>query len=181
MLEGQLRHAGAFAQLLGEGPGVVFDLGSGGGLPALPAALAAPGWRWVLIEAQLRRVDLLRSAVRHLGLADRVAVRHERAESTGRDPQCRGAADVVTARSFGPPAVVAECAAPLLRVGGRLVVSEPPVRSDRWPVAAVGAVGVGRAVHHEVDGFGFAVLVLERPCPGIYPRRPGIPGRRPLF
>ena len=79
-LEDQLRHTGAFSQLLGGGPGAVFDLGSGGGLPALPCALARPAWCWVLVEAQLRRVDHLRSAVRRLDLADRVEVVHGRAE-----------------------------------------------------------------------------------------------------
>lgn len=177
-LEQQVRHAGAFAHLLGEGPGVVFDLGSGGGLPALPCSLERPAWRWVLIEAQQRRADHLASAVRRLGLTDRVEVVHARAEDVGRVR--RGEADAVTARSFGPPALVAECAAPLLRVGGRLLVSEPPDRSaDRWPAEGLAVVGLGPAEVREVDGWGFARSVLHRPCPERYPRRPS--ASKPLF
>ena len=180
-LEDQLRHSGAFAQLLGDGPGVVFDLGSGGGLPALPSALAAPAWSWVLVESQLRRVDHLTSACRRLGLWERVIVVHARAEAVGRDPKYRGTADVVTARSFGPPGVVAECAAPLLRVGGRLLVSEPPAAPWRWPEEPLGLLGVSALGPRIVDGYSFVELAQVAPCPPAYPRRPGIPARSPLF
>ena len=181
-LDEQLRHAGAFTQLLGEGPGVVFDLGSGGGLPALPCALALPTKRWILIEAQQRRADHLVSAVRRLALTDRVEVLHARAEDVGRDPARRGTADAVTSRSFGRPAAVAECAAPLLRVGGQLIVSEPPAPgAGRWPGAGVAKLGFGLAQGVVVDDFGFARLVLGSECPERFPRRPGIPERSPLF
>jgi 16S rRNA (guanine527-N7)-methyltransferase len=180
-LEDQLRHAGAFTQLLGEGPGVVVDLGSGGGLPALPCALAAPTWTWVLVERQLRRADHLVSACRRLELGDRVEVVHARAEDVGREPSYRATADVVTARAFGPPAVVAECAAPLLRVGGRLLVSEPPDGVDRWPEDGLAHVGLSAAVVRVVNGYVVAELVQARLSPEAYPRRPGIPGRSPLF
>jgi 16S rRNA (guanine527-N7)-methyltransferase len=180
-LEDQLRHAGAFTQLLGEGPGVVFDLGSGGGLPALPAALAAPAWSWVLVESQLRRVDHLTSACRRLGLSDRVIVVHARAETVGRDPKYRGTADVVTARSFGPPGVVGECAAPLLRVGGRLLVSEPPAVRVRWPEEGLELLGMSPRGPRIVDGYSFVEVAQVAPCPPVYPRRPGIPARSPLF
>ena len=180
-LDQQLRHAGAFTQLLGGGPVVVFDLGSGGGLPALPCALAMPESRWVLIESQQRRADHLASAVRRLDLVDRVEVLHARAEDVGRDPERRGQANAVTSRSFGPPAVVAECAAPLLRVGGRLLVSEPPEAEDRWPGDGLAAVGLGLVTREEVDGLGFVVLVQEARCPASFPRRSGVPERSPLF
>jgi 16S rRNA (guanine527-N7)-methyltransferase len=178
-LDEQLRHAGAFTQLLGEGPGVVFDLGSGGGLPALPCALEAPSWSWVLIESQLRRADFLVSATRRLGLTDRVEVLHARAETVGRER--RGGSDAVIARSFGPPAVVAECAAPLLKVGGRLLVSEPPGGEDRWPEAGLAMVGLGPAAPVIVDGRSFVVVAQVAPCPAAYPRKSGIPAKTPLF
>ena len=167
--------------MLGEGPGVVFDLGSGGGLPALPCALAQPAWRWVLVESQLRRVDHLVSACRRLGLSERVEVVHARAEDVGRDPAFRGTGDVVIARAFGPPAVVAECAAPLLRVGGRLLVSEPPEARGRWPEEGLDQVGLAPAEPRVIDGYAFVSLGLAAVCPSAYPRKAGIPAKSPLF
>ncbi|MET0158436.1 MAG: RsmG family class I SAM-dependent methyltransferase [Acidimicrobiales bacterium] len=167
--------------MLGDGPGVVFDLGSGGGLPSLPCALAAPAWTWVLLERRLRRADHLASACRRLGLADRVEVIHARAEDVGRDPSYRSTGDVVTARAFGPPAAVAECAAPLLRIGGRLLVSEPPDSVDRWPEDGLAQVGLSSAVHREADGYAIAELGQASACPDRYPRRAGRGVRKPLF
>jgi 16S rRNA (guanine527-N7)-methyltransferase len=177
----QLRHAGAFTQLLGEGPGVVFDLGSGGGLPALPCALAEPRWSWVLIEAQQRRADFLQSAVRRLDLTDRVEILHARAEDVGRDPERRGSADAVMSRSFGPPAVVAECAAPLLKVGGRLLVSEPPDGPDRWPTKDLAVTGLGEVAARAIEGAHLVVMRQERSCPTRFPRRAGLAASDPLF
>ncbi len=111
-----------------------------------------------------------------------MAVVEDRAERVGRDPARRGMADLVVARSFGPPAVVAECAAPLLRPGGVLLVSEPPgeVDGDRWPGAPLGELGLGtsRGIR---DGYGYRAMVQVRPCPDRYPRRVGVPAKRPLF
>ncbi len=176
------RQAEAVATTLGDGPGRVADLGPGGGLPSLPAALARPAWSWVLLEAQLRRADFLRQAVRRLALGDRVEVRHVRAEAAGRALDLRGTCDAVVARAFGPPAVVAECAAPLLRVGGRLVVSDPPeAGAGRWPPDALADLGLGTPRPVDVDGFHLTVLAQASPCPDRFPRRPGIPERQPLF
>jgi 16S rRNA (guanine527-N7)-methyltransferase len=143
--------------------------------------LADPSWSWVLIESQQRRTDFLRLAVRRLGLEDQVEVLHARAEDVGRRPARRGTADAATSRSFGPPAAVAECAAPLLKVGGRLLVSEPPEGPDRWPYDGLAPLGFSPATSPEADGLRFVELTQTTPCPQRYPRKAGIPAKSPLF
>lgn len=167
-----------------EGP-LVLDLGSGGGLPGLVVATQWPEARLVLLEAQGRRAAFLGGAIRTLGLGGRVSVRHVRAEEFGRDPSGRGCFDLVLARSFGPPAVTVECAAPLLRTGGWLLVSEPPEQSQdeamrRWPAGAIGQLGLRPAERIHGD-FEYRVLRQEEPCPERFPRRNGVPAKRPLF
>lgn len=182
-VEGHIEHAAGFLQAVGEPPpSCVVDLGSGGGVPGLALAVAWPGARLCLLESNERRALFLARASAQLGLDGRVVVAHARAEDAGRDPAWRAWADVVVARSFGPPAVTAECAAPLLQVGGRLVVSEPPEGDgERWPadgLAQLGLVPVSRFV----QAFSrFQVLRQEEPCPESYPRRVGVPAKRPLF
>ena len=80
----------------------------------------------MLLEANERRSAFLKRAVDRLALSDRVSVLQERAEICGRDPEWRASFDGAIARSFGRPAVLAECTAPLLKVGAWVVVSEPP-------------------------------------------------------
>jgi 16S rRNA (guanine527-N7)-methyltransferase len=152
----------------------VVDLGSGGGVPALPLALAWPESRWLLVEANGRRARFLVRALHSLGLDARAEVRAVRAEVLGRDPAQRGRHDLVVARGFASPAVTAECGAPFLAVGGGLLTSEPPdIRA--WPEGALAALGL------VPEGRRGSVMVLrqEAPCPGRFPRRD--PRKRPLF
>lgn len=163
-------------------PARAADLGSGGGLPGLPLALTFAGCRWALVESMARRAQFLRRAVEMLELGDRVEVVEVRAELVGHSPTARGAFDLVVARSFGPPGVVAECAGPLLRVGGRVVVSEPPGGAPaRWPVDGLGILGMTPGPALVAGGAAFQLLCQEGPCPDRYPRRVGIPAKRPLF
>jgi 16S rRNA (guanine527-N7)-methyltransferase len=187
-LEAHLEHSLRFQSAAARGafsPRRAVDLGSGGGIPGLVLASMMEETSWFLVDSQLRRTDWLREAVGRLGLGERVEVVHRRAEDLGRDPRFRSVNDLVVSRSFGPPAVVAECGAPLLVVGGRLVVSEPqPSRDDRfehlsrWASDPLRQLGL---VRQEASDARFAVLEQVRPCPERFPRRPGVPSRKPLF
>lgn len=180
---GHIEHAAGFVQAVGEPhPTEVVDLGSGGGIPGLVVALAWPGATVRLLEANQRRAVFLASAVAALELGDRVVVGHARAEEAGRDRAWRGRADAIVVRSFASPAPTAECAAPLLRVGGRLVVSEPPeVELDRWPAEPLAILGLRPLSRMEQAFSRFQVLRQDRECPDRYPRRSGVPAKRPLF
>lgn len=173
-------HAQGFLDVLAELPegSLVVDLGSGGGIPGLVIAEARPDLRVLLLDSLERRVALLTEAVVAMNWEGRVIAELARAEDTGRSPQWRGQADAVTARSFGPPATVAECAAPLLRVNGILVVSEPPEASDRWPADGVALVGLA---DEGAPVAGMRRLRQTALCPETYPRRVGMPAKRPLF
>ncbi|HVX20820.1 MAG TPA: RsmG family class I SAM-dependent methyltransferase [Acidimicrobiales bacterium] len=226
-LAGHLANALGFAAVVGSVRGVVdgdenapasvLDLGSGGGLPGLVLGSCWPVTRITLVDANERRTDFLDRAVRTLGVGDRLTVQRGRAEEVGRRPEQRGAYDLVVARSFGPPATTAECAAPFLRVGGLLVVSEPPPphvaegapllpTGGRWPADGLARLGMApvqpephavtievvtvKAVTIEATSeepeadeatFHFQVIRQQTECPEQYPRRVGVPAKRPLF
>jgi 16S rRNA (guanine527-N7)-methyltransferase len=219
-IERQLSHAQGFVRVARRlaSPSLteprIVDLGSGGGLPGLVVAEAWPEARLVLLEANRRRAAFLATALQRLALEARVEVLQARAEVAGRQDGHRGVYDGVVARSFGPPAVVAECAAPLLHPGGWLVVSEPPIpggaagtnpsgvqadgeaavdtgsnrdgrvvrpgAGDRWPPKGLSLLNLDplESVHED---FEYQVLRLTLPCPDRYPRRDGVPAKRPLF
>ena len=176
-------HSAGYASVLGTEPDVVVDLGSGGGVPGLVLAVERwPEARMTLLDASQRRCTYLELCVVDLDLGDRVDVLWARAEEAGGSPQLRAAADAVVARSFGPPAVTAECAAPLLRVGGVLVVSEPPGGpGDRWHPEGLAQLGLAQEATAVVEGATFTRLRQVEACPPTYPRRAGVPARRPLF
>jgi 16S rRNA (guanine527-N7)-methyltransferase len=180
-VDDQVRHSLLFGLMISTFSGAAVDLGSGGGLPGLVLARHWPESSWLLLDGNRRRTEWLARAVSTLAMADRVQVRCSRAEETGRDPALRFTFDLVTARGFGPPAVTAECAAPLLAPGGVLVVSEPPGGDpSRWPAAGLDQLGLA------ADGLVVSPAAFQRlrrvaPCPSRFPRRVGVPAKRPLF
>jgi 16S rRNA (guanine527-N7)-methyltransferase len=176
-----LEHARAFRDAV-RPPEYALDLGSGGGVPGLALALWWPDARWVLLDGGERRAVFLADAVEKLGLGNRVAVVHAAAESAGRDECYRATFDLVVARSFGPPSVVAECGAPLLREGGHLVVSEPPaLDAARWPADKLDRFGLEVGNGPRSQHGAVVVLRQRRLAPPEIPRRAGIPARRPRW
>jgi 16S rRNA (guanine527-N7)-methyltransferase len=174
----------AFEAEFGRSPNGVLDLGSGGGVPGLVLASCWPGGWMLLLDSNSRRTEFVLSELGPQDDVEKVEVVTGRAEEVGRDPRLRGRLELVTARSFGAPAVAAECGAPFLAVGGVMIVSEPPGdRSlDRWP--APGLVDLGLEPSTKVrfnDAFGFQVLLKTAETSSRFPRRIGVPTKRPLF
>jgi 16S rRNA (guanine527-N7)-methyltransferase len=145
--------------------------------------MRVPSVRLRLVEGSTRRSTFLRAAVERCGFESHVEVVAVRAEVAGRRAELRGGHTVVVSRLFGSPAETAECASPLLGVGGYLVVSEPPSDLDesRWPSAGLDLFGLEPVVKPVVGTSSFAVFRQVRECPERFPRRVGVPGKRPLF
>ena len=157
------------------------DLGSGGGLPGL---FLLDRWRCraVFTDSMVKRANFLADVLRWPGAPDNGTVITGRVEETARIPELVEAFDLVTARSFGPPAVTAECGAQFLRIGGLMIVSEPPEDSGsgRWNaqiLEKLGLAATGRIRH----GAAYQVLEKTHATPEEYPRSIGTPRKRPLF
>jgi 16S rRNA (guanine527-N7)-methyltransferase len=163
----------------------VIDVGSGAGLPGLPLKLARPDIELTLIEANRARAAFLVQAVARLGL-DSVDVVADRAENAGRDPRYREAFDLAVARAVAPMPVLAELTLPLLRPGGRLLAMKTgATRELESAAAAIAELGgelsaVEAAPSAARDRGEVVVISKTRPTPDRYPRRPGIPARRPI-
>jgi 16S rRNA (guanine527-N7)-methyltransferase len=121
----------ALASRFGDGAAArAMDVGSGGGLPALPLALLRPALTLRLVEPIAKKAAFLRTATRELGLRDRVTVHVGRAETLG-----AGDFDAALSRATFAPELWASIGAPLVRPGGRVfllaaataaVVAQPP-------------------------------------------------------
>lgn len=94
----------------------IADIGSGGGVPGIPLAIALPDARILLIESTKKKATFLRSAVKALELKN-VEVEDKRVEELGHGGR-RGKFDVVTARAVGVLPWLIEWGIPLVRKGG---------------------------------------------------------------
>jgi 16S rRNA (guanine527-N7)-methyltransferase len=164
--------------------GAVADLGSGAGLPGLPLAIAMPEAEFALVESAARKSAFIERAARACGLDNAGAI-NLRAETW---PEGAGRFDVVTARAVGALPLVAEYAAPLLRIGGVVVVWRGRREPSEEAAAAAACDRLGLRVseirpvrpypasqHRHLH---LMSKVMETP-PG-FPRRPGVAAKRPL-
>lgn len=160
------------------------DIGSGAGFPGLPLAIALPRAQIHLVESNGRKCEFIRRAIAATGLRNAFVV-HARAESwTGG----RGGMDVVTARAVAPLPVLAEYAAPLLRVGGSLVAW----RGRRDPEGEAAAARAGAELglqmrepasvrpYREAANRHLHLMTKVSDTPPRFPRRPGAAAKRPL-
>jgi 16S rRNA (guanine527-N7)-methyltransferase len=157
------------------------DLGSGGGLPGL---VLLDRWRCagVFLDSMVKRSSFLAEVLAWPDAPTHGQVVTARAEEAARWPEFDETFDLVTARSFGPPAVTAECAVRFLRIGGLLVVSERPDSQgwDRWPESGLDRLGLQRRRHVRFEA-GYVILKKVTRTPREFPRQSGTPKKRPLF
>lgn len=167
--------------------GRLVDVGTGGGFPGLVLAIAEPALRVLLVDATRRKTEYLERAAAELALE--VDVLHARAEDAAHDPALREAFDVAVCRALGPWPVVLELTLPFCRAGGVLLGqrgADAPAEAGAHTQAAALLGGQVVEVEHVGVGVGLErrhVIVVEKtaPTPERYPRKAGIPAKRPLI
>lgn len=163
----------------------VVDLGSGGGVPGIPLALVLPETHFVLLEASQKKCRFLNETVEEFGLTN-VSVENQRAELLGRDPAYRELCDGVVAKAVASVRVLLELAVPLLKPGGVLVAHKGP-RLDQEMEEAKNALGQLKTTLTRVEDYALgpksyrlAYFEKKAPTPSSFPRRNGIPAKKPL-
>ncbi|MBU6353945.1 MAG: 16S rRNA (guanine(527)-N(7))-methyltransferase RsmG [Cyanobacteria bacterium REEB498] len=164
------------------------DVGTGGGFPGLAVAIALPQAQLTLVDSVGRKTQAVQAMAQALGLADRVTLRCERVELTGRDRRCRGGFHLAMARAVAAAPVVAEYLVPLLNGQGQALLYR-----GQWNAGDQGELEralqplrarLGRQEQRELPGGRGqrTALWLEAtaPCPAAYPRAVGLPSKFPL-
>lgn len=160
------------------------DVGSGAGLPGIPLAIARPDLALTLVESNKDKAAFLVHACAQLGL-ERVTVLARRAEEAGHVPGLRESFDAAVSRALAPTPVAVELCLPLVKVGGRFLAqktSSEDVESARHAIELLG--GRLDAIHEAPSAARIHGTVVDiakiAPTPAAYPRRVGVPARKPL-
>ncbi|WP_299411344.1 16S rRNA (guanine(527)-N(7))-methyltransferase RsmG [Acaryochloris sp. IP29b_bin.148] len=163
------------------------DIGTGGGFPGLPVAISQPTWPLTLLDSTQKKLTFLAEAIAELGL-ERVVTCCDRAENLGQSPTYRESFDLALIRAVGPASVCAEYALPLLGMEGYAVLYRgqwtleeqqglemalPQLGGEMVSVLSVD-LPLSQGVRHWV------YLRKVQPTDAKFPRRVGLPARRPL-
>jgi len=165
----------------------VIDIGTGAGFPGLPLKIVCPRLKLTLLEATRKKVTFLEHIVDLLGIKG-VEIIHGRAEEWGRKPAYREGFDLVLARALAELPTLAEYTLPFCRLGGMVIAPKGDevwmeVRAAENALAILGG-RLRKVIPVELFGLAEArsLVLIDKVAatPPKYPRRPGIPAKRPL-
>lgn len=164
----------------------VADMGSGAGFPGLILAMHCPGAQFVLVESDQKKSAFLEDTVRQLNLGN-VTIHTRRLEEVGRDQAFRERFDIVTARALASLNVLLEYGIPLLKTGGVGWFWKGIKAAEEVAQAENALQLLQSKVEHiywyrliEERDRALVKVVKQGPTPEKYPRRVGIPSKRPL-
>ncbi len=165
----------------------LIDIGSGAGFPGLPLKILFPSLRLILVDSVAKKARFLELVAGELGLRDVIVVA-ERAEVLGRDTAFREQFDWAAARAVAELRILVEYLLPLCRVGGAMLAQKGESATSEASAAAPaieqlggGAARLSAVQLPDTDPLHHLIVVPKiRPTDGRYPRRAGVPVKRPL-
>lgn len=166
----------------------VVDIGTGAGLPGLPLKIVCPTIQLTLVESIRKKVEFCEHVIEKLGVGG-VEVIHSRAETLGQDKYHRASYDWALARAVAIAPVLLEYMLPLLRLEGQAVLQKGSTGPEEIHSAHRALAVLGGDVQQmapvelpKVPETRYLILVRKSAAtPEKYPRRPGMPAKRPLL
>ncbi|GAB6159131.1 16S rRNA (guanine(527)-N(7))-methyltransferase RsmG [Desulfotomaculum varum] len=166
----------------------LLDVGTGAGFPGLPIKIYRPDLNVTLMDSLNKRIVFLKETIDTLGLSDIKAV-HDRAEDFGRRPAHRENYDIVVSRAVARLAVLAEYCLPCVKPGGYFISQKGPDIEQEVQEAAKAIKLLGGQLMEVKkmqlpiikDGRSLVVIKKIQPTPGAYPRKAGIPAKKPIL
>ena len=165
----------------------LIDVGSGAGFPGLVLAMAKPGLRVTLLDAQQKRLGFLQAVCEATGTTNAETV-HARAEDGARRKELREQFDLAAARAVAPVDVLSEYLLPYVRIGGCALCWKGPALKEELASGRRAAHLLGGSlempVSCPVEGREWEHLILPirkvQSTPKQYPRKAGTPKQKPL-
>ena len=167
--------------------GRMIDIGTGAGFPGIPLKILYPEMQLSLVESVNKKTQFLSHVVQELGLSE-VEVFSERAEIIGQMPAHRESYNWATARAVAGLPILCEYLLPLVKTGGYMLAQKGDTAPTELAEAqsAVDLLGgeVISSIPVQLPGIdaerNLIVIKKLRPTPEKYPRRAGMPAKRPI-
>lgn len=161
----------------------VIDVGTGAGFPSIPLKIACPSLQMVLLDSLQKRLTFLEEVIDKLGLEE-ITLLHARAEDAGQQEDWREQFDLAVARAVAPMPVLCELCLPFVRQGGRLVamkgkLGEEELHQSEGAISLLGGT-TEQCFTTQIDSHMIISVKKTTKTPRQYPRKAGIPSKKPL-
>lgn len=170
-----------------EGEITLCDVGAGAGFPSIPLKIAFPNIKVTIVDSLNKRINFLELLFKELGL-EGVRCYHDRAETFGQNAEHRATYDIVTARAVARMSVLSELCVPLVKKGGYFVAMKAASSQEELDDAKAAIATLGGKVEEDYafelpkeEGERHIILIKKtKETPKKYPRKPGLPNKKPL-
>ena len=163
----------------------IIDIGTGGGLPGVPLAIAYPDKEFILMDAIGKKLKVVDAVASELGLSNLTTV-HARAEDLARQKDFRESFDLAVSRAVANMTTLSEYCLPFVKIGGNFTAFKTENAAEEIAAAANAVVKLGGVLHDfecdgiEGSGHGFVRVEKISKTPKTYPRKAGLPSKEPL-
>lgn len=163
------------------------DLGSGGGLPGIPLAISFPNKQFILLESNNKKVRFMTEVKQELNL-NNVEIIHGRAEEYGQNTKWRESMDFIISRAVASLSVLIELSIPLLKIKGTMIAYKGPNIDEeimnsmnaRQLLKTSDPMVISYELPEQAGSRNLVIMEKLGPTDKSYPRRPGMPEKRPL-
>ncbi len=165
----------------------LIDIGTGGGFPGIPLLIAFEDWKLYAVDSIAKKLEFIGILCEKLGLSERVEIVCVRAEELGKIPGKREAFDFAVTRAVAQMSVISEYCLPLVREGGYFAAykaksAEQELKEAENAISMLGGKAL-KTFKYTLTGEEERNLIIIKkvsPTPRKYPRRTGVPVKRPL-
>ncbi len=163
----------------------VIDVGTGAGFPGIPLKIIFPSWKLTLLESQKKKIEFLNELVYILKLQD-VEIIWDRAENLAKNENYRENFDLVLARGVAKPNIVLEYTIPFVKIDKIFLAQTGEKNFSEWEkvvkISEILGAKWDKTIRFKLDDWNRILIIFRkiRNTPKNYPRRPGIPEKRPL-
>ena len=160
----------------------IIDVGTGGGFPGVPLAIASKDKDFILMDSLAKRLKVIDELLNRIEVGNARTL-HGRAEDLARDPEYREAFDLCVSRAVADMSVLAEYTLPFVKIGGAVAAYKSEDIEEELSGAenAIRKLG-GEILRTESTGPNRQIVIIKKTAktPRTYPRKAGTPKKEPI-